>query len=304
MNSTTSAEPISLHEYFAPVAITPSQFVELLGECGVNRVAISLISGRCGSSYLASIVSKCGFGTGREPFNQVPRGLLERVAAPDDFVGFLRHRITAASAEGVLYFQITPGRMLRLMRLVPAACWITAQASVNLIYRRNFVSQTLSFYNAASTGIWHTTTHARKETRTTGDYLPWSLSFIPKLLRIELRGLQLLRREFEIAEPVIVFYEDIVSAGYETTFAFLEHHGAGRDAQNRIPGALADAGNPRKLLRDGFIDQYRGLMEAEPRLNEWIAKRMRMGANPRLTKEILTSRLGPGQPLKISSTAS
>jgi LPS sulfotransferase NodH len=278
-----NVERVQVDKYFTS-GLKTDQFLEILHRRAVRRVALSVISGRSGSSYLAAILRGCGFGVGKELFNQGAPERLSNIAEPNRFDVFLEHKLLRWTKNGVLYFQVTPARLRGLLTLVPGEAWRAADATVSLIYRRDIFSQAISKYNASSTGMWHTTKTPQAPRAVNVD--PRSPEAVAALIASEQRGIRIAQEHFGVETPFILYYEDIVAAPYESALALLRHHGASQDCEAALTASIADSQLPKKIVRDEFAAQYKAMRDAIPAFDEWLAKRMALGAHPTIAKEM------------------
>ena len=260
---------IALNRYFEGRVDRP-RFEEICRESGVSRVHVSLISGRCGSTLLAHMTSKAGFGRGQEPFNERDEEYLRAVADPSEFARFLLGLFRHGNLDGRLYFQITPPRLEAIQDLLPEGSFPFPDARTwSFIFRRNIAAQAMSYFNASSSGVWHSN-QERSTPRASKAFEPEAvLRWIRHIDRMERKAWAIANGHFE---PVVYFYEDIVSAPLETLHAFLDQHGFDVDP-SLLPAAAQDGEAPRKLWREDYPRQYSQLLQAYPWLRDVLRER-------------------------------
>lgn len=274
-------------EYFLQGLSSEAHFREVLQGAGVNQVAITIITGRCGSSLLAEISTLCGFGTGAEIFFELPRSTFAEIAPPDNPSDYVSRLIRYEQRNGILSFQITPQRLRPLDQILPLEFLRSFGAVPSIIFRRNIFAQAISYFNAIATGLWHSTDQfvarnydvALADSQAVTAILLWVL----QICAGEIEAMQL-ARDLGTDFPAPFYYEDITSATYETALAFFD--------LNRFPvdsARLADAvGAARhsKIDRARYKDQYQALRSAFPALDGFVRQRISLGYDFKLMKEI------------------
>lgn len=272
-------------EYFLQGFSSEAHFREVLQEAGVSQVAITIITGRCGSSLLAEISTFCGFGTGSEIFFELPRSTFVEIAAPDNPSDYVAKLIRFEQRNGILSFQITPQRLRPFDQIVPLEFLRSFGAVPSIVFRRNIFAQAISYFNAIATGLWHSTgqfvapNHDLSDSQAVTAILLWVL----RICAGEIEAMQL-ARDLGADFPTPFYYEDIASATYETALAFFD--------LNRFPvdsGRLADAvgsATHSKINRARYKDQYQALRSAFPALDGFVRRRISLGYDFKLVKEI------------------
>ena len=257
---------ISLPEYFAP--LKPGDLCAIKQATGVERLYVSVITGRCGSTFVADICSRIGFGFGEELFNEQPLSMFETQAPDRNFVYFLTQIFAANVVNGTLYFQITPTRLALLRQLIPGPDFDEQTDVVTLISRRNILSQAISFHNAVRTGLWHTNRVPQEGSG--ADFDPKTvLAWIRDISEME-KGL--FNFVFD-AKPKHFFYEDIISSPYETISLFLGAH-RHRVRPIELTRTFIETSISKKISRDGFNLQYSQMLNNFPWINKILLERM------------------------------
>lgn len=257
---------INLPDYFSP--LSTGEFAAIKQKTGVERLYISVITGRSGTSYLANICYRVGFGRGAEIFNERQISFLEKLAPERNFSDFVTKVFKRHVINGNLYFQITPPRLTLLRKLVPDPELAEQTDVVTLITRRNILSQAISFHNAKRTGLWHTNYPARLGTG--GDFEPQKvLAWMITISQME-KGLL----NFALDnKPWNFCYEDIVSSPYETVSQFLAAHDY-HVQPALLNKSLVDTGIAKKISNVDFNTQFDIMIENYPWLNRILLERM------------------------------
>ena len=257
---------ISLPDYFSPLSI--GEFSAIKQKTGVERLYISVITGRSGSTYIGNICYRVGFGRGQEIFNERQISALEKMAPEKNFLDFVTILFSENVINGNLYFQITPPRLTLLRKLIPDNELAEQTDVVTLITRRNILSQAISFHNAKRTGLWHSNQAGKLGTG--GDFDAQKvLAWIIHISQLE-RGLL----NFALDnKPWNFCYEDIFSSPYETISQFFAAH------EYHIQPALLnktlfDTGITKKIPNVDFNNQFDIMLQNYPWLNRILLERM------------------------------
>lgn len=259
-----------VHSYFTQ-QVSLQSFRGIQQETGVSQIHVSIISGRCGSTFLSHICKSLGFGKGEEPFNDWPDAGLQKVASPDRFDAFLHFVLQNSAIGGRSYFQIDPLRLRALAPLLPAGQGPFPEVTqFTVILRRNIVAQAISYLNAQVSGLWHSNqgsgTPNLAETFSEERVLHW----IEHIYRMEKAILAM----FPTDLPDIYYYEDIAAMPLETISRFLQRAGFPVDPTAMQEALQADTA-PRKIERSHYAVQYLSVIDRFPWLNEALAERSR-----------------------------
>jgi LPS sulfotransferase NodH len=260
---------IMASDFFQKRAISADSLRNLMMQYGIKKIALSLIPGRCGSTYLAEVARACGFGIGEEIFNERPEREWENLYPTRNFNHFIAHAFQFYSQNGVFYFQITPHRFRDLATLLPLKTLSDLHPPVTVILRRNIFAQALSYYNAEATGLWHSIGDTSSKSVVPFDTLP-ILHWAKALLIVEDECVAL-ALQLAGEEAGIFYYEDIVSSSAETLACFLQFNSATVTPES-LEEALSTL-NVRKIVRPGYCRQYLGLLSYFPQIQEMVRER-------------------------------
>jgi hypothetical protein len=249
-------------------AISAAEWNDILTRAGVNEVCWSIITGRCGSTLLASLTAASRFGNGGEPLNDLAEG---RVREPVE--EFVERTVRQRAINGRLYLQINWPRYEKIKEVVPM---FQSEAPPSLIFRRNIFAQALSFWNAHTTGVWHNHAGVLNEQRPVQPGLD-PAGFVQRIARQEIAMV----RRFPTAQ--IFYYEGIVSSPAETLLAFGLYHGA-TITPEKISAATSSERLMQKIARPGYVEQYVELLSQYPKevVSRRIVEGFSMGANKSL----------------------
>jgi hypothetical protein len=271
---------ISLPDYFSPLKIGELRAIKQA--TGVDRLYVSIITGRCGSTYLSEICSRSGFGIGEEPFNEQPLSDLEELFPERSFVDFLTRVFTYGAMNGTLYFQITPPRLALLRKLIPEPDFAQQTDAVSFITRRNILSQAISFHNAKRTGLWHTSHELQAGSGSGFD--PQEVLAWMRYISVMEEGLL----NFVLdTKPLHLFYEDLIASPYETISLFLKFH---RHPVRPVllNNALIENGISKKIPTVDFNLQFTYMVNTFPWIVEIITNRMDNSISPQYTIDEIT----------------
>jgi LPS sulfotransferase NodH len=270
-------------EYFSGGFDNVDSLARLLADHGVRRTSITIITGRSGTTLLSHICKSYGFGMGEEPFNERP--VDNYVQSRGDFSVFVSQLLSANVIDGNFYFQITPARFRSLSTLVPIHYWREFGTAVSLVFRRNIFAQAISFCNALSTGVWHASQPAVSGNGRAYDGL-WALEWVRTILNDEIEARRLASQIRDGAVPIL-YYEDLVTATFESVIAFLSAHRVDVDAarvQDAIQTSLATAS---KIERSGYVAQYQELRRMFTYADGWLIERIRSGSSDALCRNLI-----------------
>ncbi len=235
---------LRLSDYFKKAKSGTLQAV--MDQTNTDLIFASIISGRCGSTYLSNICTRIGFGRGEEPFNEFPRELLERVAPDREISRFLEKMFNANNLNKNVYFQITPARINVLCEVISRKELLGKVEFFSLIFRRNIIAQAISYHNAIRTGLWHSNHSSQSDTEKEFDPLE-VLKWICNISAMEGEALSFVRDR----RVLMIFYEDLISAPFETLSLFLGYHNFEFES-SRLSEILVGDSGPRKISRSGY----------------------------------------------------
>jgi hypothetical protein len=270
-------------EYFSVGLESFDSLVLLLADHGVRQTSISIITGRSGTTLLSHICKSYGFGVGEEPFNE--RLEEDYVQSRGDFSAFLSELLDANVINGNFYFHITPTRFRSLSTLVPINYWKELGAAVSLVFRRNVFAQAISFCNALRTGVWHVNQPAVSGNGRAYDGL-WALEWVQTILNDEIEARRLASQIKDGAVPIL-YYEDLVTATFESVVAFLAAHRVQIDAERVQQAIQTSRGAPSKIERVGYEAQYQELRSMFGSLDGWLIERIRSGSSDALCGNLI-----------------
>lgn len=240
--------------------ISNLELAKALEQAGVEKVATSVITGRCGSTFVANVAEVAGYGLGWEIFNGIALGNVD----PADRAALVRV-IKKGARDGILYHQTTPMRMQALSEILPVHL---IEGKVSLMFRRNIFSQAISYVNARKTGFWHENVKPKETLEMTEeDELKECHKFLRQIQANEVRA-----REMYPDAPVF-YYEDITATPVETIGAMFDFCGFDPDLK-RLATALGKKGVVKKIPRDNYITQYHRLLESYTGSKELLRSRL------------------------------
>jgi LPS sulfotransferase NodH len=133
----------------------PVTFFSHITEMGITKPYIIVMTGRCGSTWLASVLEQIGgFGNPIEMFSEEGLPYYWCYERPQDFSEVFLGIISKFKSEECFGFKTDPVRLFWLQRLVDIprtfvnASWIDMR-------RWNLVKQAFSFVIAKKTKLWH-----------------------------------------------------------------------------------------------------------------------------------------------------
>lgn len=263
---------IDIAEYFRHQRLSPSDLEQIIADIGSPRICVSLVTGRCGSTYLSEIVSLYGrFGTGSEPLNPF---LVSTDDAPArELSPFLRRRLFERNlAGGIVYFQMAPREFRRLLRLLPDS--FVETATVSSIRRRNIISQAISFAVATSSGLWHNYGLEELEhgPELNDDFIELAKSHVDNILESEVL-IEEFRSHYGTRFVGNIFYEDIVSSPLETISSMMMMHGH-TPAIGDLSRTIASEAGTKKIRYRSFPSAYERVLERFPDLWDLLRKRL------------------------------
>jgi hypothetical protein len=255
-------------EYFEG-RISLDDIAQLKG-LGIRHVFASLISGRCGSTFFASLCRNAGFGQGEEPFIEQPYEGYQDYTTQEVRRYFDRSVVEGAVGDRY-YFQISPQRYLALKHLFVETGLSQFISRFSMILRRNIVAQALSYAVAARSGIWH---RYAELSDLSGDGVVITdleiAEWIAHVYNLELQCFSICRAQ---EQTLVLFYEDIIASPMESLALFVEDHGYSLPAHVSLDefSASATLRNPPNFTR------YAAFMRSYPFFNQVLAGRMKGG---------------------------
>lgn len=142
----------------APILDSPLALDQLLDEANIKRLNLMLITGRCGSTWLAESLGRSGeVGRGDELFNPDYRAQLQEEFGVQPWADrdALRLVLASRSPRGVLWAQVGPGAFDFLTRhVISLRALASERVAVCSLDRRDRLAQAFSFLKAAQTGNW------------------------------------------------------------------------------------------------------------------------------------------------------
>lgn len=131
---------------------------EVLDKAGVSRIALTLISGRCGSTWLASEIQSLGdYGWGDESLGPTEIESWENKSGLEwaSLAGFTQW-LRDHARGGIVWVQVGVHALSLLCeKILPVHLFWTDRIAVNTLTRRDHLAQALSFVRAGVTGEWH-----------------------------------------------------------------------------------------------------------------------------------------------------
>ena len=139
---------------------------------GIDIPYVFLISGRCGSTHLASLLTDSRVcGEPSEYFNPDWMANFPEVGAANDLGEYIRYLVRARSGNRRFGFKIDHWRWEVLQSLIEVEqLFPVAQSVFFLMTRQDIVAQAHSFAVARATNIWHE--YADAQSSTPRDYVP------------------------------------------------------------------------------------------------------------------------------------
>ncbi len=236
--------------------ITKEEWHRLCAVYELTEICYSVITGRCGSTYLASMCRALGFGDGGEPLNDMAKTpALVSISA-------LEKVIQERARNGRWYFQLNLPRYKSLKKYLPV---LSNGQKPSIILRRDIFAQALSFSNAQATGLWHVVNEQEIKRVSPNQIEPTEW-----VHRISAQERQLIRM---FPESLILYYEDIVAAPIESLVRFLGFHAYDVDLA-KIEDVIQHA-KTQKIIRDGYSTQYTEMIKNYP--DELVDTRLRSG---------------------------
>lgn len=167
-----------------------------------------------------------------------------------------------------VYFQITPARINVLCEVISRKELLGKVEFFSLIFRRNIIAQAISYHNAIRTGLWHSNHSSQSDTEKEFDPLE-VLKWICNISAMEGEALSFVRDR----RVLMIFYEDLISAPFETLSLFLGYHNFEFES-SRLSEILVGDSGPRKISRSGYDEDYQRLINQFPWLRDILATRL------------------------------
>jgi hypothetical protein len=273
---------VQIYDYFEPDQ-TGALFRSLLKDEGIKTVNICLISGRCGSTYLGHLGGSVGLNStlAQETFHELTAKVFAKAFPERDLAVYLRLVIDRCRAGDRFFFQATPYRLQAAGQLFGLENILASCDCFSVIFRRNILSQALSYEEAASTGVWHNRGQdAAQQSRITDprNVLPW----LEMINNIEIETQSLLGT----FAYQTYYYEDIASQPMETLLAYLNQHDY-PVSLDRLQAAFSTKDSPKKLLKPDFARSYLSCLEEFP----WISAILQRRTNGDLCNQEIARRI-------------
>lgn len=259
---------VSVADYFSS-GVTLDRFRELCASTGVESIHVSIIPGRCGSTFLSHITKRVGFGQGDEVFNGWTEEKLKDWASCDQFDQFLTLLMQESVVDNRLYFQVDPWRLEALLPILPKDFGPFPNVTrYTILLRRNIVAQAISYFNANATGLWHSD-QGIVETTSRAMFTEQRIMYwIEHIHTMEKKIVEI----FPEGMPDTYYYEDLVASPFETIALFLQRSDfAVRPIM--IAEALKDESAPKKIIRDEYAIQYMSVINKYPWLRDALSER-------------------------------
>ncbi|WP_304073542.1 Stf0 family sulfotransferase [Maricaulis maris] len=125
-------------------------------DAGIKKAYVIMITGRCGSTWLAHMLKDAGVGVPMEYFNEQSLRHYTGLVGADTIEDFFAKSLQEFSANSTFGFKINPTRLF----------WLGAKLDIDRtlvrggvewidMRRNNIVKQAISFTRAQMTGAWH-----------------------------------------------------------------------------------------------------------------------------------------------------
>jgi hypothetical protein len=279
---------LHLSEAFPGERVTEEIYPKLLEWLGSPSITVTLIPGRCGSTFLADIVRGTGIcGTGDETFNEIPRDAWIKTA-PQLLWAFAQ-ALKRAKLGGVSWFQIAPHRFDALSDVIDSS--ILRQWRYTTLLRRDILAQAISYVYATESGVWHSSQHGQDSNIniTVGAAVALVVEWVQAITEAE-TAIDHIIHHFASAPPLAQFYEDIVASPYEELGRFLRFNGVRYN-----PADIAMGETSLKLRKSGAMALYDECCTRHP----WVEKLVQT----RKTVKAPRPRLCVSNPIFLSETA-
>ena len=182
------------------------------GSHGVSHAYLILMTGRCGSTWLTSILRETRLaGNPGEFFNAaVARRESDGAQGLQGYLGALASKETSNGRFGL---EIDSTRLRHIEALVDWRSVFPAASTASFfLYRTNLLAQAWSWASARKSGLWHVRTYAKVPTPTVSEALPTSAELIQEMVRIR-RDEQYLGKFFDRYgyRPYYLDYESLLT---------------------------------------------------------------------------------------------
>jgi len=238
---------------------------------GIDLPYVILITGRCGSTHLASMLAASGAcGQPMEYFNEMYVPDLEEAARAHSIGEYIVHLARSRSSNGRFGMKIDHWRWERLRTFVDVdALFPRGRSAFFLMTRENIVAQAYSFATARATGIWHD--HAEAPASSERSYLPSDAELLRELTLIALGESGLLRYLEESRRPAMrLTYEALMRDTEGVLRQVGEALGVGTVRWNRPAPTLSNVRRINYSRRDERMMEFRTRFASEI---EFLAKR-------------------------------
>ena len=239
----------------APAA--PMDMSEIFDTKGIKNVYIIAMTGRCGSTWLASELSALpNSGKPQEYFSEEMLPYIQPDRRFGSFAEFLESVVDTGRTGDTFGFKIDSTRLSRLAEVIDLRLSFATPLTKWVDMRRiNIVKQAFSFAKAKRTGVWHA--YSEEEAKNTGSPLGQA-GYIPD--EVIWREIDLLMKsESRLADiyldlsvsPLAIRYEEMLDSKPQLILQVLSHLFPDRD----LPEILEEPKkSTRKLAASGPAD--------------------------------------------------
>lgn len=226
-----------------------------LREHGVTQPYIIVMTGRCGSTWLASALSKVpGYANPLEYFTEEGLPYYWKYDGPQSFKDVFLGIASKYSDRGRFGFKINPHRLLWLNHLVDLAKTFPSNNTAWIDMRRlNLVKQALSFVKAKKSGVWHRYKGSSQATSGQDCYDITELDLWREILYI-VEAEQLIEKFYNQSNisPLRIWYEEIFDSKSALILRVLKFIDPRIDISNI--GNIDLDGDTERLSQGGRID--------------------------------------------------
>jgi hypothetical protein len=271
MDGITLASPrVHLSAAFPGESVGWETYSNICDRLSRPHVIVTLMPGRCGSTFLAGVIRGTGLcGTGEEVFNEVTadqwRGPGSTLLQVFEFC------LRKGLAGGVCWIQIAPERFESLAHVVDPR--VLRSWKYTVLLRRDIVSQAISYVYAVNSGVWHSF-DGKTESKIQLDSTEAVKAVINRLGLLEAVEFKIRTaiRRYAGSNYLAQFYEDVVAAPREEALRFLRFQGKAYD----IAKLSFDTGVVRRLKKVGDIELYAECCRRVPWIERLVAERKQM----------------------------
>lgn len=238
-----------------------------------TKMSFIFITARSGSTYIDSMLNQMDdIGRSMELFNE--HALEEFKTDNICFKKFLEDKVKNLKQNNVFGVQSDWGRFNSCLKakLIDPAFLNSQSVKCYILFRRNIVLQAISLIQAIDTGLWHVYDKSQKANSTNFD-ISKNISDSRLFKHINI----LLKREHAIfnflsnqkIEPVIFFYEDLISEPYTVIEKLYRDVGVRFDT-NKFNNCLNESSLTKKIKRENTPEVYLKFIKKYPIVSELI----------------------------------